>query len=526
VRRALPHLALALLLPLAGCTPKLAHEPSATPLVLRGVTVVDGTGRPPAAHRDVVIEGSRIVGIHASDGRAYPSGTRVLDLPGRYLMPGLIDAHAHVTVLFFHRQDDGTTRTEYRRDLSERVLRLLLAHGVTTVRNPSAPAEAGVTLRDDVARGELAGPRILTAGEHLNDARMTPDEIRAEVRRQAEVGVDMIKVYAALRPAQVAAAIDEAHRLGLPVVGHLQATSWTEAARLGIDALTHGSPWATTYLPPERRPEYRQSMLGRLDWLEWMELDGPELTAMIRELAERRIPVDPTLITYHTKFVGNDPRWTEHPDLELVPEMAARWREGWTFVADWTHDDFARGRRLWPKVEALIRRYHDGGVLLAAGSDLPNPWTIPGVSLHEELELLVEAGIPAPEVLRIATRNGAEALGLLDELGTVEVGKRADLLVLSADPTADIRQTRSIEAVIQGGQVMRPAELLGATGAMTSPAADTNSHWLRPAPDALPWDAVERGIGVITFGQPDPSSAPRIDTLRIREHPSPMPSAM
>jgi cytosine/adenosine deaminase-related metal-dependent hydrolase len=367
LRLVLVRLAAALLLPLVGCTTGVPYEPPSRPLVLRGVTVIDGTGREPTTDLDVVIEGERIVGIHASRDRSYPSGWQVLDLPGLYVMPGLIDTHAHVTVLFFHQEADGTRRTEYRRDLSERVLRILLAHGVTTVRNPSAPAE---------------------------------------------------------------------------------------------------------------------------------------------------------LITYHTKFFGDDPRWTEHADLALIPEIAARWREGRTWVADWTPEDFARARSLWPKMEALIRRYHEGGVLLAAGSDLPNAWTIPGVSLHEELELLVNAGIPASEVIRIATRNGAETLGLLDELGTVEVGKRADLLVLSADPTADIRNTRSIEAVIQGGDVLRPAELLGGPDATTGLVAGAGSDRLRPAQDAVPWDSVERGIGVVAFREPHGSGAPRIDTLRVREQPS------
>jgi imidazolonepropionase-like amidohydrolase len=451
----------ALLLSLTGCAAG-AGAPSA-PLVLRGVTVIDGTDRPPAANVDVVIEGERIIAIHPTGRVRHPGHARVLDLPGRYVTPGLIDTHAHVTILQFHREAEGRWRTEYRRELSERVLRLLLAHGVTTVRNPSAPAEAGVALREDVARGAISGPRILTSGEHIQNARLSEGEIRAEVRRQADAGVDLIKVYSALQPAQIAAAIDEAHRLGLPVVGHLQRTGWTEAARLGIDAITHGASWSAAALPEPRRAQYRGSMLGRLDWLEWLDLDGPEITEMIEELAARRIPVDPTLITYHTKFFGDDPRWTEHPAQALVPEIAAWWREGGTWVADWTPDDFARGRRLWPKMETLIRRYHQGGVLLAAGSDLPQPWTIPGVSLHEELELLVDAGIPAAEVIRIATRNGAEALGLLHELGTVESGKRADLLVLSADPIADIRNTRSIERVIQGGRVLRPAELLPGT---------------------------------------------------------------
>jgi imidazolonepropionase-like amidohydrolase len=520
MRAALLRLAAALLLPLASCTTRPVHE-APTPLVLRGVTVIDGTGGPAAANMDVVIDGERIVGIHSSGARSYPSGARVLDLPGRFIMPGLFDTHAHVAILILDQEADGTLHTEYRRDLSERVLRILLAHGITTVRNPSAPAAAGVALRDDVAAGLLVGPRILTSGEHLNDSRMTPDQVRAEVRRQAEAGVDLIKVYAGLRPAQVDAAIDEAHRLGLPVVGHLQLTSWTEAARLGIDAITHGASWSPTDLPPERRSEYRQTMLGRLDWLEWLALDGPELTGMIRELAERRIPVDPTLITYHTKFFGDDPRWTEHPEQALVPEIAAPWKQGRTFVADWAPGDFARARGLWPKMEALIRRYHAGGVLLTAGSDLPNAWTIPGVGLHEEMELLVAAGIPAPEVVRIATRNGAEALGLLDEIGTVEVGKRADLLVLSADPLADIRNTRSIEAVIQGGEVLRTDELLGSAGVPTLGGGQAASGRLHPVAERVPWDSLERGIGVVAFQEPDPSGRPRIDTLRIRGQPGP-----
>jgi imidazolonepropionase-like amidohydrolase len=510
-----------LLLPHTGCTAGSGYEPPSALLVLRGVTVIDGTDRPAAADMEVVIEGERIMAIRPAGRARHPRHATVLDLPGRYVMPGLIDTHAHVTILFFHRDADGTMRTEYRRDESERVLQLLLAHGVTTVRNPSAPAEAGVALREDVARGAIPGPRILTSGEHITDGRLSEGEIRAEVRRQAGAGVDMIKVYSSLQPAQIAAAIDEAHRLGLPVVGHLQRTDWTEAARLGIDAITHGASWSAAYLPEPRRAQYRGGMLGRLDWLDWVDLDGPEITEMIRELAARRIPVDPTLITYHTKFFGDDPRWTEHPDQALVPEISARWREGGTFVADWTPEDFARARSLWPKVEALIRRYHEGGVLLAAGSDLPQAWTIPGVSLHEELELLVDAGIPPAEVLRIATRNGAATLGLLDELGTVEVGKRADLIVLSADPTTDIRHTRSIEVVIRGGVLLRPAELFENASRVPAQDAGARSGSLRPASEKVTWDSVERGIGVVAFRESHGLVAPQIDTLRIRAQPDP-----
>jgi imidazolonepropionase-like amidohydrolase len=443
----------------AGCTSTPPDETASPPLVLRGVTVIDGTGAPPSAGMDVVIDHGRIVSILPAGGRRYGSGATVLDLPGRYLIPGLLDTHAHVTVLRWVPDGSGHRRGVYDREVSERTLRVLLAHGVTTVRNPSAPAEEGVALRDAVAAGEIPGPRILTSGEALMSARLSEEEIRAEVRRQARLGVDMIKVYGNLPPHLVRAAIDEAHALGVPVVGHLQRTSWTEALRMGIDAITHGSPWSREYLPESRREEYRESMLGRLDWIEWLDLDGPEIREMIDLLVETRTPVDPTLIAYHTKFFGDDPRYLEHPELELIPEIVEDWRGG-THTSDWTAGDYARARALWPKLAELVRRYHEAGVLLSAGSDLPNAWVIPGVSLHQELELLVEAGIPADEVLQIATRNAAAALGILDETGTVEPGKRADLVVLNADPIADIRNTRRIELVIQEGRLLRPAHLL------------------------------------------------------------------
>jgi len=130
--------------------------------------------------------------------------------------------------------------------------------------------------------------------------------------------------------------------------------------------------------------------------------------------------------------------------------MMADWKKC-TFVSNWTADDFRRAHAVWPKLPELIKLYHDHGVTLLAGSDLPNPWVIPGVSFHQELALLAEAGISPRNILKIATRNGAEALGILGDVGTLEPGKRADLVVLSADPLVDIRNTRKIEKVMQGG---------------------------------------------------------------------------
>ena len=190
-------------------------------LALVGVTVIDGLGNPPAPGRVVVIRDGRIAEVAAAEGFEAPRGAKMIELPGRFVMPGLVDLHAHVTILT--QGEDGALAATMDREDSERALRTLLAFGVTTVRNPAAPAADGVALRDAVAAGEVLGPRIFTAGNPLNRTRAsfgpfvaTPDEasVRREVRRQAALGVDFIKVYASLSPELVRAAIEESHAAG------------------------------------------------------------------------------------------------------------------------------------------------------------------------------------------------------------------------------------------------------------------------------------------------------------------------
>jgi imidazolonepropionase-like amidohydrolase len=303
-------------------------------MALVGVTVIDGLGNPPRPGQVVVLRDGRIAEVAAAEGWQAPRGVKVIDLSGRYLMPGLIDTHAHVTILPL--DDDGTVADAMSLEDSERALRTLVAFGVTTVRNPAAPTADGVALRERVASGEVLGPRIVTAGAALSLTRAgfgpfvaTPDKtsVRQEIRRQAAAGVDVVKVYAALPPELVRAAIEEAHALGKPVVGHLQRTTWTAAARLGIDAVTHAAPWSVEYLPAERRSGYQGTMRDRLRWLEEVDFDGPEIQEMIAVLAERGVTVDPTLIALHTKFFGDDPQHLRDPELHLAPAASrAAWQ--------------------------------------------------------------------------------------------------------------------------------------------------------------------------------------------------------
>jgi imidazolonepropionase-like amidohydrolase len=440
------------------------------PTVITDVTVIDGTGRPPMPQMAVAIDRGRITYVGPASSRPKPPDERVIDGRGRFLLPGLIDTHAHVTYIDWPADSSADSIGHVNDAVTVASLRLLLDFGITTIRNPGAPTAAGVSYRNRVASGAIEGPVILTAGDILNRAPRydgltrpvsTVADVEREVRAQAAAGVDYIKVYGNTPPSLVEAAIRTAHALHVRVLGHLQATSWTEAARMGIDAICHGASWATAELPPAQRDAYENAvvakgaMRARMDWLDLVDPDGAEIQTMISELSHRHTPVDPTLIAYATKFEGQDARFVESPDLRLAPEPMRASFPALSFVRDWTSEDFAHGHRVWPKMQALVRAYHRGGVLLTTGSDEPNSWIVPGASLHTELELLVEAGLSPLDVITMATRNGAESLGLLKDAGTIEAGKQADLILLDRNPATDIRNTRSISLVMIRGRIVR-----------------------------------------------------------------------
>lgn len=431
-----------------ACSPEpaLVAESAQAAVVFEDVTVVNGADGPTIDHATVVVQDGRLSFVGHAGESSWPGAERVR---GGYLIPGLIDQHAHATIRPMTAPGVVSDRADMT--ISAEVMALLLRSGITTARNPEAPLSDGIALRDAVTAGRIPGPALQTAGPVIS-AGFTVDTVRTEVRRQAQAGVDWIKLGSAIAPEVLAAAVDEAQAAGVKTVGHLQRTTWTEAARAGIDAITHGAPWSPDYLPAARRPQYVQSMKGRLDWLEWIEIDSPHVQEMIRELRDRRVWLDPTLVAYDTKFRGDDERYRRSPDLSGVPPSILKDWSRWTFTNDWTAADYRRGHGAWPKVLALVNAYWKGGVRLTTGSDFPNPWVVPGAGLHTELELLVTAGIPPLEVLAMATSRGAQALGLGEDVGIIAQGKRANLVWLRANPAVDIRNTRTIRGVLKDGR--------------------------------------------------------------------------
>ncbi len=455
------------LLPLmfqAACLTGPDDRVAAGILVLAGATLIDGTGDPPRT-ASVVVEEGRITWVGPPSDAEVPEGASVVDLRGRWLLPGFIDVHAHMPLT---------------RDDQADALGTLLAFGVTTARTPAAGTpEAGVRLRERLASGEVVGPRVLSAGWLINSVGSgfgtevgSVAEVRAVVRAQIRDGVDYVKLYVGLRPELVEAAVDEAHAGGVEVIGHLGRTTWAEAAGLGIDHLTHSAIFglAHSLVPPGEREEFRNffspnsafdpALFGR--WRDVVDLSGETTGTLISTLESRGVSVDPNLVLAEAVLFGDEPAVL----TRLEPRYAragqrAAWGVPHPYSATWTASEYAQAKASFPHFLEAVRRLHDGGVLLAAGSDLENPWMTPGVSFHRELQLLVQAGISPMDVLEIATRQGAEALGLGGVTGTVAVGRDADFVVLTADPLADISNTRSIEHVVLRGRMLEPSELVG-----------------------------------------------------------------
>ncbi len=267
------------------------------------------------------------------------------------------------------------------------------------------------------------------------------------------------------------------------MLGHLRKTSWTEAARIGIDGLVHCAADGPTWELVEDR-EVRNRLYGqdppRLDkesmtpadyyalWSKSVNLNGPRMNTLVEALVKNNVTVDPTLVTMQTLYYGDDLNVLSkmHPEsspIALLNSWGEGWQQGNPFVLQnpiGVSQNFTSGKMMMPIAINIVRILHERGVRITAGSDFGMPWVTPGDGLHYELELMTEAGIPAAEVLIIATKNAAEALEIQSLTGTIETGKLADLVILNANPLEDINNTRSIEYVFRSGKRYVPDSLM------------------------------------------------------------------
>jgi len=432
-------------------------------LAITGGTVIDirtGAQHPTAT---VLVDGERIAAVGTN--KEVPETARVIDASGMWLVPGLMDMHAHTT----------GEHTEHK----EKLHHLYLAYGVTTVRDPGGNLTLLRLLRDRIERNEHQGPRVFFAGPLLDGATPvwpsmsimvdTPERGRAAVQFLASQEVDFIKIYNWVPEAALQVILDTAHGLGLRVTGHVPRTiTMTRAIQLGMDCLEHIRITGRELLPSDEADRLDPLPVARRETLLWerFDLESEPMQRLIRLVADSRVFFDPTLLVDSALSLDGYASDTENPANADVPvevrDAFTREERPPIFDVSDVNPDIARDG--FRKRQRFVRMLHEAGVRLLAGTDSFGLGKhLPGLGLQNELALLVESGLSPLAALQAATVTAAAALGQSDNLGALEPGKFADIVVLEADPLMDIQNARRVRTVLKAGRVYETAALRATT---------------------------------------------------------------
>jgi imidazolonepropionase-like amidohydrolase len=402
-------LALLAVIALTSCKP-----PGDGVVALEGATLIDGSGRPPVHDAVIIVQNGHIQSVARVNEVPVPRGARRVSLIGKTVVPGLVDAHAHVERWAIERY---------------------VAWGVTTVRDLGASStDSSIALKNDLNLGSVLGPRMFTSGAMIDGTpptypAATAVRSRADVRRavdqRAVAGADLVKIYTKFTADLLPALVDEASTLRFPIAAHLGKIDALTAARAGVTSLEHmaGVVQAASRDPGPYLRAHDQFLRGwTVEEAGWALLDSASLERVARGLVAARVAIVPTLVLHEMLSRLDNPTLLSRPGMEDVPATATNVRD----------------------VARLLRR--------------SNQLLVPGLSLHEEMSLLVAAGLTPVEAITAATRKGAEVLRA-DSLGALIPGKVADLVVLDANPATDIAATRRIAFVMIRGRIIRPDSL-------------------------------------------------------------------
>jgi len=423
-------------------------------IALTNARVIDGTGAPAREGQTIVLRDGKITALGASGSVTVPAGAETIDLAGKSVLPGLVMLHEHL----YYPTGPGMYG-----QLGLSFLRLYLAGGVTTMRTGgNLNGYVDFNLKRGIDSGIVAGPAMDATAPYLNGGPFPlrqvrilkgPDDARKMVAYWADEGATSFKAYMQITRAELGAAIEEAHKRGLKVTGHLCSVTFAEAAKLGIDNLEHGFMVATDFVP-NKQPDVcpagaRQQAFAAFDPA------GPVASALIRELVARKVAITSTLTVFETSVPGRP----VPPGLEvLVPQLREQFERQHAAIARQT--DTLQGVTLKREM-AMELAFAKAGGLLVAGTD-PTGYggVIPGYSNQRQVELLVEAGFTPLEAISIGTLNGAKYLGRDAQIGTIAVGKQADLMVVAGNPAAQISDVRNVEIVFRLGVAYDPKKLI------------------------------------------------------------------
>jgi len=439
---------------------RLAQEMTHIPkgdLVIRNARLFDPRDLSVTPGRSVLVRGERIIRIEAYSDLKPAADAEIIDAQGRFLMPGLWDNHQH-----FGSAEDGA---------------LDLANGVTSARDMANDTD---TFLERVARfdnGSELGPRVLKAGiidgtgEFAGPTKMRADtaaEALKDVAWYAAHGYVQMKIYSSIKPELVPIIADRAHALGMRVSGHVPAfMSARQFIEGGADEIQHFNFIELNFLFPEvKETRNRDRFIKVAERAREFTPDKPEVREFINFLKQHHTVLDPTINVFEGLFCGDPAAIT--PGLEdVVPRFPAQVRRVMRSGAlEAPPDKVAAYKEAFPAMLGLLKAVYDAGVTIIPGTD-----ELSGYTLHHELELYVRAGIPASEVLRMATLTPAIVMGVNKDRGVIAGGKLADMILVDGDPTKEIRDVRKITTVIKGGRVYDPAKIEKVLGITPRPNA-------------------------------------------------------
>ena len=396
-------------------------------VALTHVTVIDGTGAPVKSDQTVVIQDGKIATVGPAASVSIPSGARVMDLNGHTVVPGFVGLHDHT---FY-------TTSVRSQQISMSAPRLYLASGITTIRTTGSMAPyQEINLRRSIERGETPGPRMFVTGPYLTGERAgggmhaitTPEEARRTVDYWADEGATWLKFYTTVSRDAMKAVIDEAHKRGLKVTGHLCSVSFREAVALGIDNLEHGLLTNTDYLPdkqPDQCPSNNMAGYDKLD------LQSSAVQQTFHDMVGHNVAMTSTLAVWEL-FVPNRPPVQQRVLDAMAPEVRAEYLAARQRLTE--PNAFNIPEPLFKKAMEYERAFVKAGGLLAAGVDpTGNGGALPGFGDQRNYELLLEAGFPPEQAIQILTLNGAKVLGIDAQVGSITAGKDADLVVVRGD---------------------------------------------------------------------------------------------
>jgi imidazolonepropionase-like amidohydrolase len=431
-------------------------------LALAHVRVIDGTGAAPLEDRTVILRDGRIEAITPASVAA-PKGAQVVDLKGRTVMPGLVGMHNHLMyTASLNLDDEGKLPPPgfFVTEIAFTAPRLYLASGVTTMRTTgSIEPYNDLNIRKAIDAMQIPGPHIDVTGPYLegrgsNFPQMAVLEEAAHARKTvdfwASEGATSFKAYMNISAPVLGAAIEEAHKQGIKVTGHLCAVSYRQAAALGIDNLEHGPIFTDTGFVANKQPDKCPTSAEIVASWEKRAIDSPEVQELIQELVQKKVAITSTLPVFEA-FVASRPLLSKK-QMEMMSPDSLRSHLGARSAAAQAPERVARLEALLKKEMAFELAFvRAGGILLAGPDPTGNGGTLPGFGDQRGLELLVEAGFTPLEAIRIASYNGAQFMGQLDRIGSIAPGKHADLIVVEGDPSRRIGDVQNVETVFKDG---------------------------------------------------------------------------